>query len=88
MAEGYHVAADGSVFSDRYSAEHLLGLRDGIYKEFYTAGQVLHVAGKILGSGLLTRRLFASLPRLLAYGLTGRLNPAQAGEARTHTTRP
>jgi radical SAM superfamily enzyme YgiQ (UPF0313 family) len=82
QAEGYHIAPDGSVFSDRYSPGHLRELRDRTYREFYTASQVFHVAGKILGSGLLTRRLFAGLPRLLAYAFTGRLNPARAGKAR------
>ena len=44
---GYHVAADGSVYSDAYSAEHIASLRKRIDRRFHTPLQVAHVVIKL-----------------------------------------
>ena len=81
---GYHIAPDGNVFSDRYSPEHLLKLRNEIYYEFYTPRQILRIAGKALRMRLLTRRLLGTLPSLLWHAAAGHFNPALAsGQARS-----
>jgi radical SAM superfamily enzyme YgiQ (UPF0313 family) len=42
---GYHIDAEGMVYSDNYSAEHIANLRKRIYSRFYSP---LHVAGLTL----------------------------------------
>jgi radical SAM superfamily enzyme YgiQ (UPF0313 family) len=44
---GYHIAADGSVYSDAYSAEHIASLRKRIDRSFHTPLQVAHVVIKL-----------------------------------------
>jgi radical SAM superfamily enzyme YgiQ (UPF0313 family) len=43
---GYHVAHNGKVYSDQCSCKELRQLRRRIYKEFYSARQVLHLLRK------------------------------------------
>ena len=42
---GYHIDADGFVYSDQYSARHIANLRKRIDGQFYSP---LHVAGVVL----------------------------------------
>jgi hypothetical protein len=65
------------VFSDRYPAEHLVGLRDRMYGDFYSAGQVLRILRKIVKSGLFTPRMLSGLPALLLHATAGSFNPAR-----------
>ena len=44
---GYHVAGDGSVYSDAYSAEHIANLRKQIDRRFHTPAQVARVVIKL-----------------------------------------
>lgn len=44
---GYHVAADGAVYSDAYSAEHIADLRKQIDRRFHTPWQVARVVIKL-----------------------------------------
>jgi hypothetical protein len=44
---GYHIAADGSVYSDAYSAEHIADLRKQIDRRFHTPLQVARVVIKL-----------------------------------------
>ena len=45
---GYHVARDGSVYSDAYSAEHIADLRKQIDRRFHTPWQVARVVIKLV----------------------------------------
>ena len=44
---GYHIAADGSVYSDAYSAKYIANLRKRIDRQFHTPRQVAHVVIKL-----------------------------------------
>jgi radical SAM superfamily enzyme YgiQ (UPF0313 family) len=44
---GYHIGADGFVYSDAYSAEHIADLRKQIDRRFHTPLQVAHVVIKL-----------------------------------------
>ena len=77
QSPGYHIAPDGYVFSERYPSEHLIRLRDRIYQDFYTAGQLLRILRKCLKSRLFTPRMLVSLPRFLLQAATGHFNPAR-----------
>jgi hypothetical protein len=44
---GYHIGADGSVYSDVYSAEHIANLRKRIDRRFHTPLQVARVVIKL-----------------------------------------
>jgi radical SAM superfamily enzyme YgiQ (UPF0313 family) len=43
---GYHVAPKGKIYSDHCSVEQLAELRRRIYRQFYTPGQIVRIAGK------------------------------------------
>jgi radical SAM superfamily enzyme YgiQ (UPF0313 family) len=45
---GYHVSADGSVYSDAYSAQHIANLRKRIDRRFHTPLQVARVVLKLM----------------------------------------
>ena len=45
---GYHINADGMVYSDSYSAEHIADLRKQIDRRFHTPLQVAHVVIKLI----------------------------------------
>ena len=57
---GYHVAANGKVYSDDCSAKQIRQLRRQMVKEFYSIGQSLRLGHKAIRNGVL--RL---LPRIL-----------------------
>ena len=50
---GYHVAYNGKVYSDQCSCIELRQLRRRIYKEFYSASQVLQLLRKGIANGAL-----------------------------------
>ena len=74
---GYKIAADGQVYSDRYSEAHLQQLRDRMYQKFYTPKQILRIVRKILKSGIFTPRMLTSLPTFLLHAVAGRFNPVR-----------
>ena len=45
-APGYHVAPNGKIYSDDCSVRQLGELRRQIYRQFYTPGQIVRIAGK------------------------------------------
>ena len=49
---GYHIGADGFVYSDAYSAQHIARLRKQIDRQFYTPWQVARVVIKLRGSSV------------------------------------
>lgn len=74
---GYHIAPDGKVFSDRYSAEHLAGLLDRIYGDFYSPGQMLRILRRTVRNGIFTPRMLLGLPALLLHATAGSFNPVR-----------
>jgi radical SAM superfamily enzyme YgiQ (UPF0313 family) len=50
---GYHVAHNGKVYSDQCSCKELRQLRRRIYKQFYSARQVLQLGRKGIANGAL-----------------------------------
>jgi hypothetical protein len=47
---GYHIDADGFVYSDNYSAQHIANLRKQIDRRFYSPLQVAGVVIKLIRS--------------------------------------
>ena len=60
---GYHIAPNGKIYSDHCSVMELRDLRHRIYREFFTPGQLFHIARKGIRHGVL-RFLPRVLPRL------------------------
>ena len=60
---GYHIAANGKVYSDDHSVRELKELRRRIYREFFTVGQAVRFARKVIRNGGL-RFLPVLLPHL------------------------
>jgi hypothetical protein len=73
---GYHIDADGFVYSDVYSAQHIAELRKQIDRKFHTPLHVANVVGKLLRS--LHWRVLAkaalTLPRFLVVLAATQLN--------------
>jgi len=60
---GYHISADGKIYSDHCSALEIRWLRRRIYRQFYTPAQIALIVGKGLQNNAL--RFFPDiLPRL------------------------
>ena len=60
---GYHIAPNGKIYSDHCSVQELRQLRRRFNREFFTFGQMLHLASKGLDCGGL-RLLSGPLLRL------------------------
>jgi radical SAM superfamily enzyme YgiQ (UPF0313 family) len=65
---GYHIAADGSVYSDAYSSAHIANLRKRIDRQFHTPWQVAHVVIKL--ARILNWRVKAKALLTIPYFLT------------------
>ncbi|MDJ0720232.1 MAG: radical SAM protein [Desulfobacterales bacterium] len=50
---GYHIGANGKIYSDHCSLPELKALRRRLYHRFYSRRQILRIAGKAWRSGLL-----------------------------------
>jgi radical SAM superfamily enzyme YgiQ (UPF0313 family) len=50
---GYHLASNGKIYSDEYSAEELRLLRRRMYRQFFTPGQMGRVIRKAIRLGVL-----------------------------------
>jgi radical SAM superfamily enzyme YgiQ (UPF0313 family) len=62
---GYHIAADGTVYSDRHSVQELEQLCHEIYCAHYNARTILRIARKGLTTGFFRPSVLLSVPRLL-----------------------
>jgi len=65
---GYHIAPGGKVYSDHCPADALRRLRRRIRHEFYTPGQIVHIAGKgmLNNAASFLPDVLPNLPRLAA----------------------
>ncbi len=63
---GYHVAANGKVYSDHCSAKQIRQLRRQMVKMFYSTGQMLRLGHKAIRNGALhlLPRIFLRLPKM------------------------
>jgi radical SAM superfamily enzyme YgiQ (UPF0313 family) len=48
---GYHITASGKIYSDQHSVRDLKRLRRRIYRNFFTASQVMHLSRKVIRNG-------------------------------------
>jgi radical SAM superfamily enzyme YgiQ (UPF0313 family) len=72
---GYHVAPDGTIYSDAYPLEHLVGLRRRMFRSFYSPGQMFQILRKARKNGIVTPKMLRVLVRMALSSLSGGLEP-------------
>ncbi len=72
QSPGYHIAPNGKIYSDHCSVEELREMRRRMYREFFSAGRMLHLLRKGIKLGALAYLpvFLPSVPRILWSAVT------------------